>query len=244
MKKNIGYDLCSGPVLFGNIIILRILFYLILLFTGYKYVPNFLFIQLIIDTIIILFISIYSVRSKNDSTLTSVYVYLLPLLAFIYSTLKLITLGYPDSLDIYIYTYVIQLCSWIVFFKNRNENRIKRILNFSYTFLISILHFLYILILIASILIVPMTSERLYSQSVSLNSKYIVYITIHNSGATGGSTHVSVKKNTSDIDILFGILKPATNTLYIGRWGEEQQLDIHWKGEDLYIKGIKHKVKF
>lgn len=243
MIVNFRKILFRGQVIFANILLVRIIFYIILLLCSYTYTPHFLFIQSILDCMLIIYLTWLSFhQSGNKYKVIDFYELALPLLAIIYFFMTILVIN--DGTWIFVLSlYVIQICSWIIFFRLSSITIIKKILSVFYSIWIVLVHVLLFIMIIGSFIMAIAVSNQILSTNDSPNGKYSIIVSSSNVGATGGSTKVEIVRNGHAINIGFGMLKPAKHTLYIGRFGEENELEIHWENDTIiYIKGKKYQV--
>lgn len=233
--------LLRGQVIFANILLVRILFYIILLLCSYTYTPHFLFIQSVLDCVLIIYLTWLSFhQSGNKNIAIDYYELVLPLIAIIYFFLKILVIN-DDSWIFILNLYVIQLCSWIIFFRLSSITIIRKIMSVFYSIWIVIFHVVIFITMIASFFI--SVSNQIHSTIASPNGKYSVIVSSSNAGATAASTKVEIVRNGHAINIGLGMLKPAKDTLYLGSFGEEDELEIHWENDSIInIKGKKYQV--
>ena len=74
-------------------------------------------------------------------------------------------------------------------------------------------------------------------------SQYAEIISV-DQGALGGSTVVNVNKYNKNLSLLLFNISKKPNRVYIGEWGEFEDMDIYFKNEEcLVIDGTEYEIK-
>ena len=74
-------------------------------------------------------------------------------------------------------------------------------------------------------------------------SQYAEIISI-DQGALGGGTVVDVNERNKNLSLLLFNISKKPNRVYIGEWGEFENMDVHFKNEEcLVIDGTEYEIK-
>ena len=74
-------------------------------------------------------------------------------------------------------------------------------------------------------------------------SQYAEIISV-DQGALGGGTVVDVNERNKNLSLLLFNISRKPNRVYIGEWGEFENMDVHFKNEEcLVIDGTEYEIK-
>ena len=77
----------------------------------------------------------------------------------------------------------------------------------------------------------------------SPSGKYYAQVVDSDQGALGGGTIVDVYEKR-DIDVYVFKLKDKPQRVYIGEWGEFDNIQIHWKDDNcLSVNSVEYEIK-
>lgn len=70
----------------------------------------------------------------------------------------------------------------------------------------------------------------------SPSGNYYAEVIDCNEGALGGSTYVEISRKEEEVELPFFLEKKKENIrVYTGRWGEFEDMEIYWKGDDIIV---------
>jgi len=85
-------------------------------------------------------------------------------------------------------------------------------------------------------------AERIVQEAPSPDGKKTAQLIDDNQGALGGNTFVYIRSRRI-LPLLFGALRPDSELIYRGHWGEFDAIFLSWQDEDtLLINGIPHPL--
>jgi len=79
---------------------------------------------------------------------------------------------------------------------------------------------------------------------ISPNETYRAEVIDSNQGAMGGDTLVVVYEENAKLSLYFFEVRKAPRRVYIGQWGEFENMDLYWRAEhELFINGKSYIIE-
>ena len=87
------------------------------------------------------------------------------------------------------------------------------------------------------------TQDTIFKSVESPNGIYCAEVIDNNQGALGGNTYVEVRENKGINAFIFNTSKKS-QTIYRGRWGEFETMEIYWKNDNcLVINFVEYTIE-
>lgn len=207
-------------------------------FIGYKFEVEYPTIYSVIGVVIALSTVVFTFVFK-DYTKPKITIYLCsisPIIALISTVIY--TFNYP-TLTAMICSLLISVCCYILLLKDTKGKKnivitsVAFVVLFAFTFLLSGIFLVFCNFGSDTVIkTVDSPDGSRYAQIISINQ-----------GALGGNTVVDVKKYNKDIPLILFRISKKPNRVYIGEWGEFENMEIHFTSEDkLTINGKDYKI--
>ena len=237
MKKLLSY----APMLYAAYMLQVILFSLPFLFRGYLLIIYNMSLWLLFATLLeTIFIFLCIVKRKDCRKPAGTYAQCLPLLAFFHTIIIGLLVPEIDGLFGILHLFFVFIFCFIITFLYKSKQGIK------VTFIV-IHSLLFAFLLQVSFLAIVMNdfgTSSIIKQVSSSNGMHTATIISSDQGALGGNTDVYVEHNHGEINL--GICKFSKNdtAVYRGRYGEYENMHLHWADENtLLINGKSYIVE-
>ena len=236
-KKSLATEV-SIYILFGYIVLYPA-FLILCIIIGYKFGITYPTIYSVCGVVIAVTTVVLNFIFKDSSkTHTAILLCTLsPVIALIGTVIYVF--NYPTLISM-ICMLLISVCCCILAFKSIKLKRDKIIAVIAYSVSFVFVSFLSGI----SLLFCSFGSNTVVKIVDSPDGSQYAEIISIDQGALGGGTVVNVNERNKNLSLLLFNISKKPNRVYIGEWGEFENMDVHFKNEEcLVIDGTEYEIK-
>ncbi len=104
-----------------------------------------------------------------------------------------------------------------------------------------------LLLVTAFLTLFPFSSDTILRTLDSPGGTCSAFLSVHDAGATGGSTEVGIREPGKHVDVRLGLCtyRKKPKSVYVGGWGMQNSVTMEWLLDDetILINGKPHGAK-